>query len=1078
MTPADQLTPDRRDHLAWGSHPTVLRLFLALALFSGSARAQVPAQPAGEAPEEVTADDWAGIRAAHEAELHRVRASDHGHTARNPGQRWTTRFDGTGFTATPDDRDWSWGLELQRYGWGAAARRVEEPVEVEAVGSRVSYDWDEQLTEWYLNDRRGLEHGFTVHTRPAGATGQLWLTLAVRGELRAAVSTDGRDIRFVDDQGGAALTYAGLTVFDAAGRSLAARWQREADGLHLCIEDEGARYPLTIDPIAQQAYLKASNADGGDRFGYAVAVCGDTLVVGAPFEDSAGTGVDGDQDNSAMSAGAAYVFVRDGESWSQQAYLKASNTDEGDEFGLSVAISGDTVVVGAHNEDSASAGVDGEQHDNSDTNPGAAYVFVRNGKAWSQQAYLKASNTDSFDEFGWAVAVSGDTIVVGAPGESSASTGVNGGQGSDGALYAGAAYVFVRDGTTWSQQAYLKAFNTGLFDGFGGAVAVSGDTVVVGAGSQGPGSAGAAYVFERQDTTWSQEGYLKPSSPGLSDDFGESVAISGNTIVVGAPREDSSAVGVNGDQEQDHAESSGASYVFVRDEATWSLQAYLKASNTDPDDRFGSSVAISGDTVVVGALGEESHSTGVNGDQGNNDFGAPGAAYVFVRTGSTWGQQAYVKASNTQSFDRFGGSVSVSGDTIAVGAREEGGSSGATYVFESLCPSLVQSREQQRLGDPPNPTAFLPGRTYGPVLGTAWDPVVDHATFAPDSVVDFLLVSTTALEVDLGAPGTQLCGPALLPVLLAPAPGLPFQVPVPADCALLGLDLCTQGGSLMGDASFSLTNALDVTLGNFTIKPLTAEFGADKLLDLAPLTVQFSNESLSSYAGVEYAWDFGDPSSPGNTSTLENPAHTYLEPGTYAVTLTASNEFEQATIAKPGLIQVLPFEPPIADFSVSADLGLTPLAVHFTNQSQGYITSYLWDFGDPTSLDNTSTVANPTHLYAEEGSYTVTLSVANAAGQDTVVKRDLIKSFDELIVDFTAVQTSGSAPLTVNFTNLTSPSFATSTWYFEWPSTLATSTDQHPVYTYDQPGTYAVFLGGAFASATDTELKLGFITVE
>jgi len=282
----------------------------------------------------------------------------------------------------------------------------------------------------------------------------------------------------------------------------------------------------------------------------------------------------------------------------------------------------------------------------------------------------------------------------------------------------------------------------------------------------------------------------------------------------------------------------------------------------------------------------------------------------------------------------------------------------------------------------------------------------------------------------------------------------------------------------MGDASFSLTNALDVTLGNFTIKPLTAEFGADKLLDLAPLTVQFSNESLSSYAGVEYAWDFGDPSSPGNTSTLENPAHTYLEPGTYAVTLTASNEFEQATIAKPGLIQVLPFEPPIADFSVSADLGLTPLAVHFTNQSQGYITSYLWDFGDPTSLDNTSTVANPTHLYAEEGSYTVTLSVANAAGQDTVVKRDLIKSFDELIVDFTAVQTSGSAPLTVNFTNLTSPSFATSTWYFEWPSTLATSTDQHPVYTYDQPGTYAVFLGGAFASATDTELKLGFITVE
>ncbi|HWN95924.1 MAG TPA: FG-GAP repeat protein, partial [Methylomirabilota bacterium] len=166
---------------------------------------------------------------------------------------------------------------------------------------------------------------------------------------------------------------------------------------------------------------------------------------------------------------------------SQQAYIKAANTGAEDRFGRSVAISGDTMVVGAFREDSSAVGVNGDGNDNSSTNFGAAYVFVRTGTNWIQQAYLKASNAGSNDLFGWSVAISGDTVVVGADFESSNATGVNGDQSDNSASGAGAAYVFVRDGTNWSQQAYLKASNTGAGDIFGFSVAISGETIVIGA---------------------------------------------------------------------------------------------------------------------------------------------------------------------------------------------------------------------------------------------------------------------------------------------------------------------------------------------------------------------------------------------------------------------------------------------------------------------------------------------------------------------------------------------------------------------------------------------------------------------
>jgi hypothetical protein len=312
-----------------------------------------------------------------------------------------------------------------------------------------------------------------------------------------------------------------------------------------------------------------------------VAISENTIVVGAWREDSAATGVNGNQSNDgSLDSGAVYVFVRNGSTWSQQAYLKASNTGPEDFFGEAVAISGDTIVVGASAEDGGARGVNGNQNNEAGYDSGAAYVFVRSGTNWSQQAYLKPSNADPDDRFGQGVAVDGDTVVVGALSESSKARQVNGNQADNSAHHAGAAYVFARNGTNWSQQAYLKAFNAEAGDSFGYPVGISGDTVVVGAQSESSDGtnasnnnafgAGAAYVFARGGTNWIQHAYLKASNPGggvpglsAGDIFGCGVAVSADTVVVGAYLEDSDAKGVNGDQSNNSAADSGAAYAYA-----------------------------------------------------------------------------------------------------------------------------------------------------------------------------------------------------------------------------------------------------------------------------------------------------------------------------------------------------------------------------------------------------------------------------------------------------------------------------------------------------------------------------------
>jgi hypothetical protein len=400
-------------------------------------------------------------------------------------------------------------------------------------------------------------------------------------------------------------------------------------------EDElpASRYTVAVQRgLDEPVYVRAHNADASDNFGSSVAISGDTLVVGALNEDGAAKGVDGAADSdAASSAGAVYVFVRGQDGWKQEAYLKASNPATGARFGASVAIAGDTIAVGAPGEASASADGTGTAFGS-----GAAYVFVRRRGEWSERQFLKATNAGPGDLFGSAVAIEDGAIVVGAPGEASIATGVNGIQNNNAAVASGAAYVFQR----------------------------------------GSG-----------DDAWIQVAYLKAAHPTARDAFGSSVAISDGTIVVGANGEDSNATSIDGDGENETAQNSGAVFTFVRDGESWLPDAYFKASANAAGDAFGSSVAISGNTLAVGAPGSL---------QGN------GAVYVFERVGGRWTEQAHTMPEPPAMLvrsgpgDAFGASVRVVPGLLLVGAygedslrsgfsREPGNekapNSGAAYLY-------------------------------------------------------------------------------------------------------------------------------------------------------------------------------------------------------------------------------------------------------------------------------------------------------------------------------------------------------------------------------------------------------------
>lgn len=469
--------------------------------------------------------------------------------------------------------------------------------------------------------------------------------------------------------------------------------------------------------LRQFAYLKASNPGDGDNFGAGGTLAGDavalskdglTLAVGAPFESSGASGIDGDQtDDSVYGAGAVYIFDRQGETWSQEAYLKASNPGLADNFGFITALSadGNTLAVSAHFESSGDTGVDADQNDDSIPQAGAVYVFVRTAGVWAQQAYIKSSNTgemaqgDAFgdgDQFGAALTLSddGNVLAVSAITEDGGSPGMNGDQTDNSERSAGAVYIFRRDGQTWRQTTYMKPSNPGEGDYFGYSVALTADGRRLAVGSYDEGGslastnerqdddvdgAGAVYIFDYDDETWHQTAYLKASNAERSDSLGVSVAISddGRTVVATALDEDGMTTGIDNFPDPDRASdaSTGAIYVYVQENDDWSQQAYIKASNTGANDWFGSRLALSGDgnTLVAGAQLEDSAASGIGGAQEDDSATEAGAVYLFTRTGDVWSQTAYMKASNAEAFDEFGSSLSLSrdGSLIAIGAQYE-----------------------------------------------------------------------------------------------------------------------------------------------------------------------------------------------------------------------------------------------------------------------------------------------------------------------------------------------------------------------------------------------------------------------
>lgn len=382
----------------------------------------------------------------------------------------------------------------------------------------------------------------------------------------------------------------------------------------------------------EQEKLVADDGAPDDFFGYSVALSGDTALIGS-FKD--------DDDMMGVDAGSAYVFTRVRKVWHQQAKLTAIDGAANDTFGGNVALSGDTAVIGAIRDD--------DKGDNS----GSAYVFTRTGTVWSQQAKLTGVDTAEGDAFGQSIALSRDTVVIGAPHDDDKGDG------------SGSVYVFSRSGTTWSQQAKLTAADGADGDVFGISVALSGDTILVGAdlNDEKALNAGAVYVYARSGSNWSQQAKLTAADGAETDIFGVRVALSGDTALISARRDDDEVMGVD----------AGSAYIFIRTGTTWRQQAKLTALDGAADDRFGRSVALAGDTAVIGAMFQD--------DMGDNS----GSTYVFTRTDDIWSQQTKLTAADGAADDVFGWSVAISGDTTVIGAArndDKGNESGSAYVFD------------------------------------------------------------------------------------------------------------------------------------------------------------------------------------------------------------------------------------------------------------------------------------------------------------------------------------------------------------------------------------------------------------
>lgn len=542
---------------------------------------------------------------------------------------------------------------LAAFGFGQNTRQP-QPAHVGHIANRIVYDQG-LLRQWFVNGPMGLQQGFTLDKRPENKkNGNLILTLNVDSDLYPRLAADGRSVDFVTTDETVALQYAGLMVVDADASRLPAHIEIHQNQIDIVVDDRNAIYPVVVDPIFQQAKLTASDGAANDRFGHAVAIEGNTVVVGAVGHDTGNK------------QGAVYVYKKPATGWAnmtQIAKLTAGDGTTTDRFGSSVAISNGTIAVGA---DSAYGGVS--------IRPGAAYIFVKPPSGWTdvtESSKLTPSDGGDQDRFGGSIAISNDTVVVGADG---ANTGGNVNQGK--------AYIFVKPPSGWTnttETAQLTAGDGIAGDYFGQSVSLYSDNIVVGA----PGDQddrGSVYVFTKPQTGWTdihQTAKFMASDGAANDYLGFSVAIENDTIVAGAP--DQTLTGVN----------QGAVYIFVKSGADWISRnetAKLTATDAMTGDEFGKSVGFDNGTIVVGSPNHNYSGTASNG--------LPlivfntGALYIFSNPSGAWHDmtaKAQMRSSDGCTDDHLGSSVAISGSTIIAGAPEHDTSGnedqGAAYVF-------------------------------------------------------------------------------------------------------------------------------------------------------------------------------------------------------------------------------------------------------------------------------------------------------------------------------------------------------------------------------------------------------------
>lgn len=751
--------------------------------------------------------------------------------------------------------------------------------------------------------------------------------------------------------------------------------------------------PASAISFAQETKLAAADAAANDQFGYAVALRSDTLVVGARGE--------GDNFNF---YGAVYLFRRINGSWTQVAKLAAADPGNNDLFGVAVAINSaeDTIVVGA------------PQDDDNGAESGSIYIFREVSGVWTQEAKLTAPDGAANDQFGYAVAIDGANVLAGAPFDDGAFTD------------SGSVYLAHWGGASWSAATKLTPSDLATNTRFGIAVALNGDTAVVGAqrGTVSVGASGSAYVFRDNGGSWNQEAELAASDAASSDSFGHAVAIDGNTIAVGAPLNDDngtstgsayiferigttwseqakllgndivggfqfgSAVALYGGTvvvgafNDSHAgTSSGSAYVFEHNGFTWSHLFKVTASDAQTDDRFGNAVAISADTVAIGAYGEDTAGSNAGAvylyaDANQPPVADPGGPY-------TASEGTSITFDGTNSTDPEGNALSYAW-SFGDGAFDSEPAPSHTYADNGAHEVCLTVADPGGLTDTACTTAQIANET--PVVTVDGPTDVSSGGNAAYSatVVDPGLLDGHTVTWDCDGDGFD------------DGAGLSVTCTFPTGPALVTVRAqATDTDGASGTGLLPITVAAPVNSA-----PIADPGGPYAGLEGAP--VDFSGDESSDPDGdsLTYVWDFGD----GAVETGPAPSHTYADDGDYQVCLAVTDSAGAADTAclSATIANVAPVAGPINVSGYLREINtLITAELDFSDPGTSDTHTVQWDWGDGTVTAGTVSetsgagAASGSHAYTTPGVYTIIVIVTDKdASASTPVEFQFVVVYD------------------------------------------------------------------------------------